>query len=256
MGLRIAIPPGGFESSPPGDGRTESLVQLSVTLFLSYRAHAPVEGKRASAFHWVAHFGAPGVFAVAVIDSTIIPLAIPGSTDLLLLWLVANGANPWLLAASAVAGSLTGGWTTWRLGKKGGQAAIKRYVPARLQTRVHGWSQHHPLLALFLPAILPPPIPLAPFLLAAGALGATGKRFLAVFGAGRVLRYGLEGWLAVTYGRRIIRLWSATLEKWSAPILWTFLGLTLLGAAFSLWKLLRHRHEGDSQSALEPSHGD
>jgi membrane protein YqaA with SNARE-associated domain len=256
MGLRIAIPPGGFESSPPGDGRTESLVQLSVTLFLSYRAHAPVEGKRASAFHWVAHFGAPGVFAVALIDSTIIPLAIPGSTDLLMLWLVANGANPWLLVSCAVTGSLIGGWTTWRLGKKGGQAAIKRYVPARLQKRVHGWSQHHPMLALFLPAILPPPIPLAPFLLAAGALGATGKRFLAVFGAGRVLRYGLEGWLAVTYGRRIIRLWSATLEKWSAPILWTFLGLTLLGAAFSLWKLLRHRHEGDSQSALEPSHGD
>ncbi len=251
----IAAAPLGSHSPPPGDGHPETLVQLSVSFFYLQSGHSPVQGRKASAFNWVAHLGAPGVFAIALIDSTIIPLAIPGSTDLLLLWLIANGANPWLLVSCAVSGSLIGGWTTWRLGKKGGQAAIKRYVPARLQDRVRGWSQHHPLLALFLPAILPPPIPLAPFLLAAGALGATGKRFLGVFGAGRALRYGLEGWLAVTYGRRITRLWSSTLEKWSAPILWTFLGLTVLGAAFSVWKLLRHRHETHSRD-LAPSHGD
>jgi len=256
MRAPIAAPPVRSESAPPGDGHAENLVQLQVSIYLAQSQHASIQGRKASAFHWVAHFGAPGVFVIALIDSTIIPLAIPGSTDLLLLWLIANGANPWLLAGCAVAGSLTGGWTTWRLGKKGGQAAIKRYVPATLQDRVQGWSQHHPMLALFLPAILPPPIPLAPFLLAAGALGATGKRFLAVFGAGRVLRYGVEAWLAVTYGRRITRLWSSTLEKYSAPILWTFAGLTVLGALFSLWKFLKHRHAGHSPPALEPSHGD
>jgi membrane protein DedA with SNARE-associated domain len=92
---------------------------------------------------------------------------------------------------------------------------------------------------VFMPAVLPPPIPLWPFLLAAGALGASWKRFLTAFGAGRALRYGLVGWLAVTYGRQVIRLWSKTLDKWGAPILWTFIGLTVLGLAFSIWKL-RH----------------
>jgi membrane protein YqaA with SNARE-associated domain len=227
-----------------------------VSYFLLQSGRAPVESRRASAFKWVVHLGAPGVFAVALIDSTIIPLAIPGSTDLLLLWLISSGANPWLLVCCAVAGSLIGGWTTWRLGKKGGQAAIKRYVPSRLQDRVRGWSQHHPILALFLPAILPPPIPLAPLLLAAGALGATGRRFLVVFGAGRVLRYSLMGWLAVTYGRRMVRLWSATLQKWSPIILWTFATLTVLGLAFSIWKLLKIRRQGQSSSSLEPSHAD
>ncbi|HEY2858995.1 MAG TPA: VTT domain-containing protein [Terracidiphilus sp.] len=202
--------------------------------------------------HWVASLGAPGVFGVSFVDASIVPLAIPGSTDLLLLWLIAGGGNPFLLVGFAVAGTLAGGLTTWRIGKKGGQAAIKRYVPPRWQGRVHGWSQRHPFLALFLPAILPPPIPLAPFLLAAGALGSSWKRFATLFGAGRVVRYGLIAWLAVAYGRGIIHLWSAALERWSGFILWTFFGLTAAGVAFSVWNL-RHKGQKLSQNvAFEP----
>lgn len=210
-------------------------------------------GKRSSTLHWLAHLGAPGLFAVSFIDATIIPLAVPGSTDLLLLWLISRGGNPYLPVASAVIGSLMGGWTTWRLGKKGGEAAIKRYVPPRLQHHVQGWSQKHPLLVVFLPAILPPPLPLWPFLLAAGALGATARRFLAAFGAGRLLRYSLVGWLAITYGRRMVRLWSATLERWSTPILFTFIALTAAGFAFSIWKLRRTSRRVTAAEPAEPA---
>jgi membrane protein YqaA with SNARE-associated domain len=206
---------------------------------VSFSILAVIEAKKPSTLHRLAHLGAPGVFAVSFVDATIIPLAIPGSTDLLLLWLVSRGGNPWLLVSCAVAGSLLGGWTTWRIGKKGGEEAIRRYVPPRLQSRVHTWSQHHPLLVVFLPAILPPPIPLWPFLLAAGAFGATSRRFLVTFGAARTLRYSLVGWLAIRYGRRITKAWSATLEHWSAPILWTFILLTVAGIAFGIWKFRR-----------------
>lgn len=223
------------------------------TPLLAALAAAQSNPKKSATLRWVASLGAPGVFAVSLIDATIIPLAIPGSTDLLLLWLIAGGANPFLIVGCAAAGTLIGGWTTWRLGKKGGQAAIKRYVPPRWEKRVHGWSQHHPLLALFLPAILPPPIPLAPFLLAAGALGSSWKRFVASFGAGRVLRYSVEAWLAIRYGRKILHLWSATLEKWSGPILWTFLGLTAAGIAFSVWKLRHARPKSGAAPAPEAS---
>lgn len=200
-------------------------------------------GKNAEAFRWVVHLGAPGVFGVSLIDATVIPLAIPGSTDLLLLWIIGHGANPYLMVGCAVAGSVIGGYTTWRLGKKGGKAAIKRYISPRLQDRVHNWAQHHPMLAVFVPAILPPPIPLWPFLLAAGALGASWKRFVAAFGAGRTLRYGLVGWLAVLYGRRVIRLWSTALGKWSSVIVWAFVGLTVLGFAYSFWQFRRKSHD-------------
>lgn len=216
-------------------------------------ALAAPKGKSHAALHWLIHLGAPGVFAVSFIDATIIPLAIPGSTDLLLLWVISRGESPWLVVPCALVGSLVGAWTTWRLGKKGGQAAIRHYVPPRLQKRVLGWSQHHQVLTVFLPAILPPPIPLWPFLLAAGAMGATWKRFLAAFGGGRLLRYGLEGWLAVAYGRHIIHLWSTTLDKWEPVILWGFIALTVAGAVWGIWKL---RHAGKKQrgGSLSPSH--
>ena len=207
-------------------------------------------------FRWLTHLGALGIFGVAVVDASIIPLAIPGSTDLLLIWLIAHGANPLLYVACAIAGSLVGGYTTWRLGKKGGEEALKRYVSPRLQKRVQGWSQDHPILSVMLPSVLPPPIPLWPFLLAAGALGATWQRFLAAFGAGRAARYSLVGWLAVRYGRHMMKIWANTLDKWSAPILWTFVILTVAGLVYSLWKLRRNQPKASGPAALRPEHAE
>jgi len=148
--------------------------------------------------HWLTHLGALGLLSVAIVDSSVIPLPLPGSTDLLLLWLVAHRGDPWVLAASAIAGSLLGGYTTWKVGRKGGEAALRRHVPPRLLGRIVRWVEGHPILAVFLPAVLPPPIPLSPFVLASGALGVSRNRFLVVFGAARCLRYSFIAWLAAS----------------------------------------------------------
>jgi membrane protein YqaA with SNARE-associated domain len=187
--------------------------------------------------HWLTHMGALGLFSVAVVDSSPIPLPIPGSTDLLLLWLAAYGGDPWLLAACAIAGSLVGGYTTWGLGRRGGEAALGRYVPARLLGRITGWVERHRILALFLPAVLPPPIPVLPFAIAAGALGVSRRRFVVVYGAARTLRYSFVAWLGVVYGRHAIRLLSGPLLRWSTPLLWVFGGLLVAGTCFGFWKV-------------------
>jgi membrane protein YqaA with SNARE-associated domain len=187
--------------------------------------------------HWLTHMGALGIFSVAVVDSSVIPLPLPGSTDLLLLWLVAHSGNPWLLASCAIAGSILGGYTTWHIGRRGGEAALRSYMPARLLGRVVIWVERHPVLAVFLPALLPPPIPLLPFALASGALDVSRRRFLVVFGSARSLRYSFIGWLGVAYGRRLVRLWSGTLQRWSTPLLCVFVGLLAVGIGFGMWKI-------------------
>jgi membrane protein YqaA with SNARE-associated domain len=187
--------------------------------------------------HWLTHLGILGLFFVAVIDSSVIPLPLPGSTDLLLLWLVSNSGNPWLLAACAIAGSILGGYTTWEAGRRGGEAALRRHVPARLLGRIVRWVERHRILAVFLPALLPPPIPLLPFALAAGALGVSRKRFLSVYGAARSLRYSSVAWLGVAYGRRIVHIWTGTLQAWSTTLLCVFVGLTAVGVCYGIWKL-------------------
>jgi membrane protein YqaA with SNARE-associated domain len=199
---------------------------------------APVSHRRRAVLpRWVIHLGMPGLFLAALLDSSIIPLPIPGTTDLLLLWLVSHRGNPFVLTAIAVAGSVLGGYSTWRVGKKGGEKALERWVPKKYLQRIVGWVKRNPSLAVFLPGILPPPVPLLPFLLASGALGVPQKPFLASFSAARTLRYSLVAWLAVRYGRHIIRLWTVTLAKWSTPILWTFGVVTVAGICWGIVKL-------------------
>jgi membrane protein YqaA with SNARE-associated domain len=214
-----------FPVSPPHASQAAALAQ-----FVAPRLH------HALMPHWLTHLGGLGLFAVAVVDSSVIPLPLPGSTDLLLLWLVAHSGNPWLLAPIAVAGSLVGGYTTWHLGRRGGEATLRRYVPARLLGRIVVWVERHPVLAVFLPAVLPPPIPLSPFVLASGALGVSRGRFLTVFGAARILRYSLIAWLGMVYGRHVVRLWAGTLQKWSMPLLWIFVALSIGGICMGIWK--------------------
>jgi membrane protein YqaA with SNARE-associated domain len=171
---------------------------------------------------------------------------------LLLLWLVAHGGSRYLLAACAIAGSLIGGYVAWSIGRKGGEIALRKYISARMLSRVQKWVERHPLLSVFVPTMLPPPIPLSPFLLASGALGVPRTRFLAVFGAARILRYGLVAWFAASYGRKAVRLWSTGLQKWSMPLLCTFFTAFALSIGYGIWRL-RQRPQS-AQEALAVGH--
>jgi len=192
---------------------------------------------------WLVSLGGLGLFGVAIIDSSVIPLPVPGSTDLLLLLLTAHRRTTvalaiWL-AFCAFAGSMVGGYLTWGAGRKGGKAALARYVPERFLGRITGWVERHGVWSVGLSAILPPPVPLSPFLLAAGALGMERGRFLVSYGTARAVRYGLLAWLGITYGRRIVSLWRHELDGWSSAILWTYVGVVAVGIGYGVWKMKR-----------------
>ncbi len=201
---------------------------------------------------WLMKLGPLGLFVVAVIDSSIIPMPIPGSSDLLLLLLVSHQGNPGLYSVTAIAGSVLGGYTAWLMGHRGGEAALRRYVPQRLRARIVVWVEHHPILAVFVPAVLPPPMPLSPFVLASGALGVSRRRFLFVFTAARTLRFGLIALLADVYGRHVVRLWSSLLAKWSTPLLWLFCSVLVVAIGFTVVKLRRPRPEDPVAEAAKP----
>ena len=248
----------GLSPRPASNGRlfsshsiqTQMQGQACMSVFVRQPAQSSVPGMHQPlAPHWLTHLGALGLFSVAVVDSSIIPLPLPGSTDLLLLWLVAHSGDPWLLAPCAIAGSVLGGYSTWHIGRRGGEAALGHYVPARLLGRIVGWVERHRILAVFLPALLPPPIPLLPFALASGALGVSRRRFLVVFGAARSLRYSFIAWLGVAYGRGIVRQWSGTLQQWSTPLLCAFVGLLAAGVCYGIWKV-RGLRKIDAQEKL------
>jgi membrane protein YqaA with SNARE-associated domain len=195
----------------------------------------------AHGLRWLMGFGTVGLFAVSVIDSSIIPLPVPGSTDLLLILLVAHRGNPVFAAVAAVVGSILGGYLTWATGAKGGEAALHRYLPRRFGKRLSGWVEKRGVAAVTLAALLPPPFPLMPLLLAAGALGVSRKRFLVSFGVARTVRYALIAWLADLYGRAVVRVFRQYLAGWSTTIMWIYLGLVVAGILYGVWKF---RHQG------------
>jgi len=201
---------------------------------------------------WVLHFGLAGVFVVAFLDAAPVPLPVPGSTDILILILGAHGEAAWFLAPVAIAGGLLGGLFTWKAGQKGGEKVIERYVPTRFRKRMEHWIHHHGLLTVCLAAMLPPPIPLLPFLLAAGALGVTRRQLFIALGIARTVRYGGEAVLASIYGRPILRWFNHYLAGWSSVILWTFIGLLAAAILFGIWKY-RHDQRQTGRAGRKPA---
>jgi membrane protein YqaA with SNARE-associated domain len=202
---------------------------------------ATASGHSAHGLRWLMGFGTLGLFAVSVIDSSIIPLPVPGSTDLLLILLVAHRGDPILAAVAATLGSILGGYLTWATGAKGGEAALHRYLPRRFGQRLSKWVEKSGTVAVTVSALLPPPFPLMPLLLAAGALGVSRKRFLISFSLARTFRYALVAWLAATYGRAMVRAFRHYLSGWSSTLMWIYLGLVVAGILYGVWKFRHQR---------------
>ena len=153
---------------------------------------------------WIYHLGGLGFIPLGVLDSSVVPL--PGSMDVLTIFLSARNKELWFYyALMATTGSLIGGYVTFRLARKGGKEMLaRRFSPQRLE-KVYNTFERWGLGAIAVPALLPPPVPMFPFLLAAGALQYPVRKFLFALSLGRMARYMLLAFLAARYGRHIIR---------------------------------------------------
>ncbi len=219
--------------------------------------HVAAHGGAHTAHHqsafmrWILHLGPIGIFAVSFFDGWIIPLPIPGSTDLLLLMFIVRHGNPWVFSSLAVAGSIVGGMLTWRFGKTGGDKLLHTFVPKRILDRVCKYVQERAFVSVLIATMLPPPVPLTPFALAAGALGVKWKPYLAAYALGRTIRYGVITWLGVRYGRQILHWWRHYLAAYEAPIAWSLVAITVAGLTWSIFKYRRMMSE--VRSAPKPS---
>jgi membrane protein YqaA with SNARE-associated domain len=201
--------------------------------------------------HWLLGFGALGLFAVAVVDSSVIP--IPGGADIFLVLLTINQGNWFLLASVTWLGSMLGGYLTYRLGVKGGRAILQRYVPAHRLEGVERLLQRHSFLGILVPALLPPPVPLVPFVLAAGTIGVARGRFLFAYGVARAIRYSLIGWLGALYGRHLLRKWGQFSRDWSGPIVWATVAFAVIATAITIWQYrVQSRKAREANSAAQP----
>src|SRR2546423_3085696 len=146
----------------------------------------------------------------------------------------------WYYALMATIGGIVGGYVTYGLARKGGKEALAKKLPRQKAEKVRNTFEKYGFWSLFVPALLPPPVPFTPFLIAAGAMKYSRKKFFIAVGAGRTIRYGALAYLGSMYSKQIFSFF----HNYYQPIFWTFLTLTLAGGivgAFFIWKRKRQR---------------
>jgi membrane protein YqaA with SNARE-associated domain len=192
---------------------------------------------------WVQGFaaaiGGPGLFIIAFLDSSFVSL--PQINDLLVITMVIQ--RPELMpyyALMATAGSVAGCLTLYVLARRGGDALLRRRFKGSKVDRATGMIRRHGVLALVIPALLPPPSPFKLFVLLAGASGMRALPFALSIAAARGLRYFAIGLLSVWYGRQAV-IYLETHGRTAA--LWV-VGILAVGAL--LWFVLRGRRRGDA----------
>ena len=153
--------------------------------------------------HWIFHLGALGLIPLGLLDASVIPL--PGSMDVLTIVLAAKQPDWWIYyAIMATTGSVLGNFLTYRLARKGGKETLEKRLSHKNMERVTATFARWGFFAVAIPALLPPPMPMIPFVMAAGATKYSLKKFIAAMTLGRIIRYSILALLAAHYGHQII----------------------------------------------------
>lgn len=192
--------------------------------------------RKHSSLTWLIHLGGPGLILLALADNSVVPL--PGSMDVATILLAASRPDIWLYyAIMATAGAVLGGYVTYHLAQKGGKEALERKFSKKTAEKVSRKFERWGFGAVAIPALLPPPFPIVPFLVAAGAMQYPRKKFLAALALGRGVRFTLFAFLGAHYGRHIVRFFS----QYYRPALAVVITMAVVGGILGLVKYLQVR---------------
>jgi membrane protein YqaA with SNARE-associated domain len=171
---------------------------------------------------------------LGIADNSVVPLT--GSMDVLTIWLAARHLEPWpYYAFMATVGAVIGGYITYSLARKGGKQAMERKLSKRRAAKVSATFERWGFWAVAVPALMPPPFPFVPFLIAAGAMQYSRQKFLGALTVGRIVRYSIVAGLGALYGNHIVRFFS----QYYKPALTILIGLACVGAVLTIVQYMR-----------------
>lgn len=189
--------------------------------------------KRAVA--WIQAFayglGAPGLFLLALLDSSF--LSLPEVVDLLLVYMITQHPHRMLPYASmATAGSVLGCYVLYFVAEKGGEAFVRKRFHERHVDRGFELFRRYGVWAIIVPSILPPPAPFKIFVLLAGVADMSTARFLTATIVGRGARYFAEALLALWYGQAALEFMNQN----ARPIAEIVTALIVAGGVAWYWR--------------------
>jgi len=206
--------------------------------------------KTPSSMVWLLRLGGPGLILLGIADNSVIPL--PGSMDVLTIYLAARHHNLWpYYAVMATAGAILGGYLTYHLARKGGKEMLERKLSKNKADKIYKKFERWGFWAVAIPALLPPPFPIVPALLTAGALQYSRKKFVGALAFGRGIRFTIGAFLGAHYGRHVLRFFS----QYYRQALFALIFFAVVGGIFALVQYLQFRkREGRRRSSGTQAH--
>jgi membrane protein YqaA with SNARE-associated domain len=201
-----------------------------------------ITGGLASVWDYLLAYGPFGLFAVALLDSALIPMA--GGPDAMLVALtIYRPSWMFIYAAAATIGSTAGCVILYYISRRAGRAALSRFSE-RKQARVKELIDRYDVFSVLVASVLPPPFPFKLFVVTAGVFRLSILRFTTAVAAGRAFRYLLEAYLAARYGERA----TALLAQYYPAI---GIGLAVLIIMVVVGRNLLRRRAGARGQSLE-----
>jgi membrane protein YqaA with SNARE-associated domain len=145
--------------------------------------------------------GVWGIGGLAVIDSSTIPVPI----DALLIDYVANDHRRFLLYCfMAALGSAIGSMLPYYLGRAGGELFLLKRINRHRYEQMRDRFEKQEFLAIMVPAMMPPPMPVKLFEFAAGVFEMKPMWFFSAILVGKFVRFLIWAIITITYGPAIL----------------------------------------------------
>ena len=189
---------------------------------------------------FAATLGAPGLFMISFLDSSV--LTFPVINDLLLISLsIQKPSRMILYATMAATGSLLGCILLYFLALKAGEAAFHKKAGKRAAKFRH-FVEENGFVGILIAALLPPPTPFKFFVLAAGVFRVPLWSFTSAIAVARIVRYFAIGYLAVHYGSQALPYLS-THKLMVVLVLIILVGVSYGASKFIMYEKKVHEHK-------------
>jgi len=173
-------------------------------------------------------YGAWGILLLAAMDSSFVPM--PLFIDLAVMGAAALvPENALFYGAAAVIGSTVGVLVVYGLARSGRQLARGN---GRRMAWAEGFLERHGALALLVAALMPAPFPFKVVVIASGYLRQPLVSVIVGVGSGRIIRFGVEAFLAARYGDEIV----AAVQN-NGPLVGLVVAVVILVMAFAFYRL-------------------
>jgi membrane protein YqaA with SNARE-associated domain len=186
---------------------------------------------------------APLMIFIGALDSSL--LSLPEVNDYITIARVANNPHEvYYFPLFPAIGSMVGCLLLYHIAKRGEQFVSRRFHPRQLD-RVKGIYRRWGLVALIIPALLPPPMPFKVFVVTAGVLGYPVGRFALVIMIARTIRYYFWGTLAYFFRDEVRKM----IDWLGGNLFEILLAVLIVLAIFLIIRWYFKRLRGDSSAS-------